>query len=281
GAGPSAIRYTYDDAGNTVRRESPGRTLDFGYDAENRLIWVRQGDGAWVARYGYDPLGRRVWKEQYRDGAGQPLAQAKRSYYFYSEEGLLAEARQAIALNAEGQATASAAPALHTQYGPQPDAPFTTALLLAKTLDSNGQQQLVFFHNDHLGAPLQATNAKGQVLWAAVYESYGKAAVVWPAPTTEHPSIDIGLRLPGQYWDEETGMHYNYFRTYIPDAGRYLQADPLGLRGGVNPYAYALSRPLQFVDPVGLRPLTGNERTFLQAHFGNCLDSVLANLILM
>ncbi|MBB2488158.1 RHS domain-containing protein [Mitsuaria sp. WAJ17] len=215
------------------------------------MIWVRQADGAWVARYGYDPLGRRIWKEQYRDGAGLPLAQPKRSYYLYNEEGLLAEARQAIALNAEGLATASAAPALHTQYGPQPDAPFTTALLLAKTLDSNAQQQLVFFHNDHLGAPVQATNAKGQVLWAAVYEPFGQATILSPAPTAEQPVVEINLRLPGQYWDDEARLHYNFHRTYAPNTGRYAQSDPIGLRGGINMYAYVGGSPMGMVDPEG------------------------------
>ena len=252
GSGPSAIRYTYDDAGNTVQRQGSDRTLDFGYDAENRLIWVRQADGAWVARYGYDPLGRRVWKEQYRDGAGLPLAQAKRTYFLYSDEGLLAEARQAIALTAEGQATANLAPVLHTQYGPQPDAPFTTALLLAKTLDSNAQQQVVFFHNDHLGAPLQATNAKGQVLWAAAYEPFGQATVVSPAPTAERPAVEINLRLSGQYWDDETGLHYNFHRNYGPSIGRYVQSDPIGLNGGVNTYVYVAGNPVSSVDPRGL-----------------------------
>ncbi|MBB2488057.1 RHS domain-containing protein, partial [Mitsuaria sp. WAJ17] len=255
GSGPSAIRYTYDDAGNMVRRESPGRTLDFGYDAENRLIWVRQVDGAWVARYGYDPLGRRLWKEQYRDGAGLPLAQAKRSYYLYADEGLLAEAHQVIALDAEGQVTTSAAPVLHTQYGPQPDAPFTTALLLAKTLDSNAQQQLAFLHNDHLGAPLQATNSKGQLLWAAVYEPFGQATIVSHTPSAEWPVVEINLRLPGQYWDEETGLHYNFRRIYSTVAGRYIQNDPIGLMGGINEYAYVSGKPFSHFDPTGLSAL--------------------------
>jgi len=58
-------------------------------------------------------------------------------------------------------------------------------------------------------------------------------------------------------------------------SARYVQSDPVGLEGGINSYAYAQSRPTQLVDPLGLRPLTENEKTFLRSHFGSCLDSVL------
>ena len=62
----------------------------------------------------------------------------------------------------------------------------------------------------------------------------------------------LNVRLPGQYYDFETGLHYNYFRTYDPATGRYLEADPIGQAGGLNPYEYALNNPLSFVDALGL-----------------------------
>ena len=62
------------------------------------------------------------------------------------------------------------------------------------------------------------------------------------------------LRFPGQYFDSETGKHYNYFRDYDPAIGRYVESDPIGLRGGVNSFAYAWARPLTLIDPLGLDP---------------------------
>jgi RHS repeat-associated protein len=64
--------------------------------------------------------------------------------------------------------------------------------------------------------------------------------------------FDLPLRLPRQYADKETNLHYNYFRDYDPSIGRYGESDPIGLRGGLNTYAYVGNRPLRLVDPLGL-----------------------------
>ena len=75
-------------------------------------------------------------------------------------------------------------------------------------------------------------------------------------PPDENPSglgtFDLPLRLPGQYFDAETGLHYNYFRDYDPSIGRYGESDPIGLKGGLNTYAYVGNSPLTAEDPLGL-----------------------------
>ena len=79
---------------------------------------------------------------------------------------------------------------------------------------------------DHLGAPVLALNKAGETTWKANYEAFGKARIN-PASTAQ-----INLRLPGQYFDAETGLHQNWNRDYAPGIGRYVQADPIGLAGG-------------------------------------------------
>jgi RHS repeat-associated protein len=80
-------------------------------------------------------------------------------------------------------------------------------------------------------------------------------------PTSSGTPLTFNLRFPGQYYDAETGMHYNYRRNYQPGIGRYIEADPIGLRGGGDLYAYAGSVPVTFVDEAGLlhtTPPSGN-----------------------
>ncbi len=105
---------------------------------------------------------------------------------------------------------------------------------------------IYYYHVDHLGTPRAMTNASGTVVWKADYEPFGKANV-----TTS--TVENNLRFPGQYFDRETGLHYNYFRDYDPTTGRYIEADPIGLDGGMNLYAYVEGNPLIYVDPLGLK----------------------------
>ena len=91
-----------------------------------------------------------------------------------------------------------------------------------------------------------ALNKAGETTWKANYEAFGKARIN-PASTAQ-----INLRLPGQYFDAETGLHQNWNRDYAPGIGRYVQADPIGLAGGINYYLYVDNNPMLFIDDSGL-----------------------------
>lgn len=104
--------------------------------------------------------------------------------------------------------------------------------------------QLAFIHSDHLLRPILMTDQSGKTIWEARYDALGKADV-----RVEEQSLN--LRAPGQYYDSESGLHYNHNRFYFPDIGRYIQSDPKGIDGGLNTYLYANGNPMRFVDPRG------------------------------
>ncbi len=106
-----------------------------------------------------------------------------------------------------------------------------------------------YLHNDHLGTPRVVTDHRRDVKWRADYRPFGE--------TIFHvEDIEMPLRMPGQYFDRESGLHYNYYRDYDPTLGRYIQSDPIGLEGGLNTYNYVGANPLSHVDPLGLWSLS-------------------------
>jgi len=90
-------------------------------------------------------------------------------------------------------------------------------------------------------------NSNGVVVWAADYKPFGEATITVS-------TITNNLRFPGQYYDAETGNNYNSRRDYDTSRGRYIEADPVGQWGGINPYLYAWNNPLYWTDPSGLEP---------------------------
>ncbi len=175
---------------------------------------VEDGGGAAIASYYYDPFGRRLWKE----------VGGVRTIFHYADEGLVGE------YDASGTVIKT--------YGYQPDGTWTTDPLFMKEGDN-----YYFYHNDHLGTPVAMTDVNGAVVWNAQYNSIGKAVVDMTATAVNN------LRFPGQYYDEETGLHYNWNRYYDPSTGRYVTTDPIGFEGGVNLYAYVDNNPTNYFDP--------------------------------
>ncbi len=217
------ITYDYDANGNMIRKSVGSVAVNYIYNVQNRLIRVEDElSGLVIAEYGYDPFGRRLWKEV--DGT--------RTYFFYSDEGLVAE------YDESGNELRS--------YGYQPDSTWTTDPLWLKE-----GREYYFYQNDHLGTPQKLIDINGTGVWSAQYTAFGEAQV-------QVATITNNLRFPGQYYDAETGLHYNYHRYYDPETGRYLRVDPIGFDGGdENLYAYVWNNPLSLIDVDGLKIVYG------------------------
>ncbi|WP_143132651.1 RHS repeat-associated core domain-containing protein [Amycolatopsis rubida] len=225
-----AVRYVHDDQGRLVARHENSRTWTYRWDAQDRLLAVETPDGVeW--RYRYDPLGRRIAKQRWLPGADAP---AEETLFSWSGQ-LLVEQEHRLA---------GAAPLTLTwDHLPGTVRPVTQTELLGTSA------RFFSFVTDPVGTPVGLVDAYGTVAWRASGSLWGRTR---PGGTP--------LRFPGQYADDETGLHYNVFRYYDPGTGRYLSQDPLGLAPAPNPAAY-VPNPLAGADPLGLGNCLGRQKS--------------------
>jgi RHS repeat-associated protein len=122
-----------------------------------------------------------------------------------------------------------------------------------RTDQSGGSVGVFYIHTDHLNAPTKITRpSDNAVIWRWDHDPYGNGTPNQD-PDGNGLSLVFNLRFPGQYYDAETGLSYNWHRDYDPTTGRYIESDPIGLLGGsMSTYTYADDSPVQFIDPEGL-----------------------------
>ncbi len=236
--------YRFDRAGNLVERRDEERHLHLVWDANQRLS-ESLADGT-VTRYGYDPLGRRLFKE-----TGD-----KRTLFYWDGDALVGESvavldqpkqpMSAVEGNVVGPAERreQLPPATLRKnqeyiYYPQT---FKPVALIERVQTS---RSVYHYHNDANGCPIRLTDGRGLVKWGASYATWGAAIRLHVV------DVDNPIRLQGQYYDAETGLHYNRYRFDDPVLGCFVSQDPLRLMVGLNLYWYAGSR-FFLADPVGL-----------------------------
>jgi len=239
-------RFERDANGQIVRQTSPQRDDVYEWDALGQLRIVRHRDGG-QTRFGYDAFGRRIFKEH--DPApekkeksdllarsewarsllpGEPARAAEtaprhllpgRTEYFWAADDLLAEVRA-------GSLTE------YAMWG-----------FVAEALWENGKLRHVV--NSQQGVPQELLDDRGQLVWQGTFDDWGKLV-------SEKGSTTCRLRLPGQLADDETGLHYNRFRYYSPEAGQFVSADPIVFLGGTRLYRFG-PNAIGWLDPLGLK----------------------------
>ncbi|MCW8932602.1 MAG: DUF6531 domain-containing protein [Gammaproteobacteria bacterium] len=222
-------KFEYDTRGNLIKEQrGKGGQLqtEFTYNASNQLVKATKNNAGKQEEYSYryDALGRRINKttpEQSID-------------FVWNGDVLLSEAifQTNIEENEEqSQKTQSKI------YLYEPNS--------FKPLAIIQNHEIYHYHLDHLGTPQELTHHNGELAWSVHYKAYGNVA----KKVVE--SVENNLRFQGQYYDAETGLHYNRHRYYDPTTARFISLDPIGLLGGNNNYQYA-NNPTAWIDPLGL-----------------------------
>ncbi|RUL68364.1 RHS repeat-associated core domain-containing protein [Dyella choica] len=213
-----------DASGNTTAISQAGSTYGFGYNARNRMV-LAQLNQSTIAAYTYNVDGERVAK----------ITNSSSERYNYDAESRI--------LSEYG--------ATNREYVWMDDIPVANVDAMGTT------STLAYVIADQLGTPRAISDASGNAEWTWPY-----AGNAWGESAPTSNGYTYNLRLPGQYFDVETGLNYNVNRDYDPTTGRYVQSDPLGVFGGQSStYAYANSSPLYFIDPSGTQAYASPYRT--------------------
>ncbi|GGX10636.1 putative T7SS-secreted protein [Streptomyces noursei] len=233
------VRYEHDVQGRITLRQKTRLsrkpdTWRYTWEAEDRLIAVvTPGGQSW--RYLYDPLGRRIAKQHV--AAGDTVIE---QVDFTWDGTTLAE-----------QTTRSSCSPNPITLTWDHEGLHPVAQTERKSLANAPQQEIDrrFFAivTDLVGSPTELVDKSGTIVWRARTTLWG--ATSWGRSSTAYTP----LRFPGQYFDIESGFHYNYFRYYDPNIARYATPDPLGLTPAPNPATY-VSNPHKWCDPLGLSP---------------------------
>ncbi|MBL1265290.1 RHS repeat-associated core domain-containing protein [Candidatus Methylomicrobium oryzae] len=284
------IRLFYDPASRLYETQDDaelGKTFD--YNALNALIFYASANEA--QNYEYDPSGNRTLLSSslgtltnYTTDTlsnrllGRTVTNQPAVNYLTDESGnITSDGARSFVYNAAGQLASATMDGITTQYAYNGAGERVRKSNLNETVlfiqdaagnligeyDGSGQpiQETIYLGNlpvgilkggmlyyvnpDQLGAPRTITKVTGTPVWTWNRDPFGNGQ-----PTG---TLTYHLRLPGQYYDAETGLHHNGFRDYDPTLGRYLQSDPIGLEGGINTYAYVNNNPVNLIDTLGLQ----------------------------
>ena len=227
-------RYDYDAQGRMVRKSTPSGPVVFAWNDEHQLVASGSVRGEW--RYHYDALGRRIAKQRH-DGARADAA----TWFVWDGLRLAQEVAGEHCVTTIYEDAGSYVPLARVEQG-----------IWEKTVRPD---RIFHFHTDVNGAPEELTGHDGKRVWRARYKTWGNLATeAWDRDEEWAEGArrrSQNLRFQGQYFDAETGLHYNTFRYYDPEIGRFASQDPIGLRGGINLYQYA-PNPISWIDPWGL-----------------------------
>ncbi|AZE26034.1 RHS repeat-associated core domain-containing protein [Pseudomonas chlororaphis] len=278
----AGTHYEYDDRGNLIQRWHNGSYSRMRWDLFDHLVHF--DDARLEVDYAYDALGRRLYKHSRAHFKHHPEAGSQWNHneharkqrdlgcgftlFGWDGDNLAWESSPAQADGDHGRT-------VHYLYEPGTFVPVAQAMR-HQSINLSGQPDysddyrladdplwnhtpkaqpidvLSWYQCDHLGTPQELTNQNGEIVWSAQYKAWG-AINEQRSQRAQQQGLANPIRFQGQYHDHETGLHYNRYRYYDPNVGRFISKDPVGYSGGLNLYAYA-PNPTGWVDSLGLTP---------------------------
>ncbi|MEB6677411.1 RHS repeat-associated core domain-containing protein [Acinetobacter haemolyticus] len=281
--------YHYDAQGNVIETKQVGKTLKLTWDNQNRLI--RSDHNGQVTDYGYDVFGRRLYKKTVDaltlfgwDG-DLMIWESRKSEQDSFTKHYLYEPNSFVPLlqaGYKGFIQLIETPD-YAEYQSKPYSVYKDPVWRNDTRKNRVDlEQITFYHCDQVGTPQTMTNARGENVWEITQDTWGSTLDI-KTVNPDNPFEQSNLRFQGQYYDQETGLHYNRYRYYEPHSARYMSKDPIGLNGGMNTSAY-VSDPTQWVDPMGLQDKYANNKKLNDAVWARHvaaqkreLDATIAN----
>lgn len=251
--GADTHAYGYDDNGNRTSRTINGVTNGYGIDpASNRLLGVDATTYGLNATGDLTNDGARALTFDARDRLTKVVGTATTTYWVdglgqrvsKSGNGALAGGRNWFAYGSDGNLLGEYTVAANaTTANPVTEHVYLGDLPVGALRGTSAYN----VYPDQLGAPWTVENSAGGTVWSWNHDPFGNGAATGTL-------TNYNIRFPGQYYDKETGRHYNGHRDYDPKTGRYIESDPIGLSGGLNTFAYVGGNPVSMIDPSGLDP---------------------------
>jgi RHS repeat-associated protein len=264
--------FTYDELNRILTATGAYQSIGYSYDADSNRLTSTQGGVTQV--YSYSPTSNRLLSVTgdsgtrsftYTAGGNIATDSGQRATYTYSNRNRLEQAAIAggstasYLYDASGKRLSTTSGGTVTRFGYD-----LGGHLITESNGVSGQLSrayvwlgdlpvaqvektgaVYYIHTDQQGTPQKLTNASKAVVWARSQQPFGETASITGTASNN-------LRFPGQFADSPTGLNYNLNRDYDPSLGRYIEADPIGLAGGINQYGYVGQNPVNASDPLGL-----------------------------
>ncbi len=252
-------QYRYDAQGNVIEKNHAEQRLKLDWDNLNRL--ERSELNGQSTEYGYDVFGRRLFKKSADSGLtvfgwdgdlmiwesskSQDEIQSYTKHYVYEPNSFV----PLLQTGYSGFIKLIETPD-YSQFKEQPYSIKQDPLWKTDTRYKRAEiERAVFYHCDQVGTPQALSNEAGELVWDGRFNTWGEALEI---KASDNLLEQTNIRFQGQYYDQETGLHYNRYRYYEPHSARYVGKDPIGLSGGFNTSTY-VSDPNAWVDPMGLQ----------------------------